>query len=355
MDGERAVQRASMYMAFEMVLWMVGAMPNLAMFMLLPAMGSFAYGEPLAGIVFAIVLVPIALGVFWLAILVAGTIVELFWKIGARPGTAIPESAKRQIVESPDCPQFLKKLINEDRIVLVASDFSVGAQVRGVAVSQIVISSGLLFLLLRGDKRGYFVVAHEYAHIVNGDKLVPGLIAIVLGGIAFVIADSLYLIPSDYYRDHPHLGQVVLNAVALLFVLTVTVHRREYYADYAGVVLAGTGKGLSGIVRDAGWQEWSLTHPGSQDRSLILSTDSRHNPVHRNGVWYVYWTIYLVIGAVALFAMGPADEFYTLQGATMLVIGTVGVFYGLARSSLSIHDDFRRVLDNDWAKRPQAS
>ena len=63
-----------------------------------------------------------------------------------------------------------------DKITIVPRDVSLGAHVRGILRQRIVISGGMVPALLKGDERALAILFHEYGHIRNWDKFLPGIV-----------------------------------------------------------------------------------------------------------------------------------------------------------------------------------
>jgi heat shock protein HtpX len=122
--------------------------------------------------------------------------------------------------------------------------------------SLVAVSSGLLRQMGQGEVQG--VLAHEIAHIKNGDMvtmtLIQGVINAFVMFFARVITSILFRSDSDDRRPG-FMYWIVLNVVqvALSFLGAIVVcwfsRQREFRADAGGAELAGRGTMVSALRR----------------------------------------------------------------------------------------------------------
>lgn len=190
---------------------------------------------------------------------------------------------------------------------------SVSAHVRGVVRPRVVISGGMLVGLLRRDPTARSILAHEYAHLLQFDRILPCIVVMILLGqfsaifgvvfgaslieiIMMLAPNSLYLPP---HRSDADYALAFVNLVFQLSLLMFVSRRREYMADATAVALLGYKKDyiatLKRIRTASNMNRGSFFHPSLNDRIHQLQTDYR---IFRpSKFWLTLWIIVLVAGA----------------------------------------------------------
>ncbi|MCB0342990.1 MAG: protease HtpX [Pseudobdellovibrionaceae bacterium] len=119
--------------------------------------------------------------------------------------------------------------------------------------SLVAVSTGLLHKMDRDELEG--VLAHEVAHIANGDMVTMTLIQGVINAVVMFAARALAnVVAGQMDRDAGpwvHFGLVFLFQIAFGILGAVVVNyfsrHREYRADRGGAQLAGTDKMVSAL------------------------------------------------------------------------------------------------------------
>ena len=123
--------------------------------------------------------------------------------------------------------------------------------------SMVAVSEGLLVGMSRAEAEG--VLAHEVAHVANGDMVTMTLLQGTLNTLVLVAARAVGLfVDRAILRNESGHGigffvaniaaQMVLGLLASLIVMAFSRHR-EYRADAGGARLAGTSKMVAGLKR----------------------------------------------------------------------------------------------------------
>ena len=135
--------------------------------------------------------------------------------------------------------------------------------------SLVAVSSGLLGSMRPNEVEG--VLAHEVAHIANGDMVTMTLIQGVMNAFVMFLARIIAMALRGNSRDDRGYGGGNFMVVFLLeMVLGVAgsivtawfSRQREFRADYGGAVLAGRPNMLAALQRLAGTQR--LIDPGHE-------------------------------------------------------------------------------------------
>lgn len=125
--------------------------------------------------------------------------------------------------------------------------------------SLVAVSSGLLNSMNRDETDG--VLAHEVAHIANGDMVTMTLVQGVVNAFVLFIAKILAWAASNALRsnddDQPsymlRFGIEIALQIALGFLGMIVVawfsRKREYRADIGGAQLAGTNKMIGALAK----------------------------------------------------------------------------------------------------------
>lgn len=119
--------------------------------------------------------------------------------------------------------------------------------------SLVAVSTGLLSSMSRGEAQG--VVAHEVAHIANGDMvrmtLMQGVINTLIMFAARILASVVASRISDRDNFMLRFGLVIAFEFALGFLGAIVVNtysrRREYRADAGGAALGGKGNMIAAL------------------------------------------------------------------------------------------------------------
>ncbi|MCB0356449.1 MAG: protease HtpX [Bdellovibrionales bacterium] len=121
--------------------------------------------------------------------------------------------------------------------------------------SLVAVSAGLLNKMHKDEVEG--VLAHEVAHIANGDMvtmtLIQGIINTLVMIIARLVASAIAGQMDDRARPMVHFGLVMVLQIALSllgsFAVSAFSRWREYRADYGGARLAGRNKMIAALER----------------------------------------------------------------------------------------------------------
>jgi heat shock protein HtpX len=128
--------------------------------------------------------------------------------------------------------------------------------------SLVAVSSGLLNTMSAGEVEG--VLAHEIAHIVNGDMVTLTLIQGVVNAFAMFFAQIITMAISNALRknddDRPGFGdfmlrQVIYSAVSIVFTLLGSIlvnyfsRQREFRADAGGAKFASQEKMTAALLK----------------------------------------------------------------------------------------------------------
>jgi len=114
------------------------------------------------------------------------------------------------------------------------------------------VTAGILRLLSEEELEG--VLAHELAHIRNRDTLISTVAAVMAGALAFLARMGSYRMLYGGIRSSRSSsgGAALIQLAALIFaplaalLIRMAISRsREYVADRAGAVIAGSPDGLA--------------------------------------------------------------------------------------------------------------
>jgi len=179
----------------------------------------------------------------------------------------------------------------------------------------VAVSTGLLEGMSRDEVEG--VLAHEVAHVANGDMITLSLLQGVLNTFVFFFAriagalidNALRPQRDDGAAQGPGIGYwVAVMAAEVVFGLLASIivmwfsRRREFAADAGGAALAGHPRMISALERLAGdrlppslpegmkafgiaggrtsvFARLFMTHPPLEERIAALRTATRQGPV----------------------------------------------------------------------------
>ena len=119
--------------------------------------------------------------------------------------------------------------------------FATGRSPRKSAVA---VTVGLVQHMNHDEVRG--VIAHELAHIKNRDTLISTIAASVAGTLAFVAQWGFFLGIGRDSRGNPFvaIAFLIFAALAAMLIQMAISRSREFAADRAGAVIAGSPRGL---------------------------------------------------------------------------------------------------------------
>jgi len=134
--------------------------------------------------------------------------------------------------------------------------------------SLVAVSSGLLRSMRPNEVEG--VLAHEVAHIANGDMVTMTLLQGVMNAFVMFLARIIAMALRGNSRDDRGYGGNYMVVFLLEIVLGIAgsvvtawfSRQREFRADYGGATLAGRSNMLAALQRLAGTQR--LIDPGHQ-------------------------------------------------------------------------------------------
>lgn len=168
--------------------------------------------------------------------------------------------------------------------------------------SLVAVSTGLLEIMNREEAEA--VIAHEVAHIANGDMVTLTLIQGVVNTFVFFLARVVgYLVDSflskDEERSGPGIGYTITVIVCdIVFGILASVivmyfsRQREFRADAGAAKLMDSPRPMiaalnrlglmeagelpqnvatAGINGRAGWMDWFSSHPSLEERIAALS------------------------------------------------------------------------------------
>lgn len=172
--------------------------------------------------------------------------------------------------------------------------------------SLVAVSSGLLQRMDKDEVEG--VLAHEVAHIANGDMVTMTLVQGVMNAFVIFISRALAHVLAQNVREESRpmvffittLVLQILLSIAAMFVVAGVSRAREYRADRGGAQLAGRTKMARALKRlqlemsrpqvaavaaepavdtlkisgRGGWLKLLSTHPPLEERILRLETAS---------------------------------------------------------------------------------
>lgn len=159
--------------------------------------------------------------------------------------------------------------------------------------SLVAVSSGLLNRMNSNEVRG--VLAHEVAHVANGDMVTMTLIQGIINTIVMVVARLLANVISSQMDERARpmvsFGLVMVLQIALGLLGTMVVSAfsrwREYRADYGGARLAGRGNMVAALQRlasnqdlvDNDHQAMASLKISSSPGGLLMKLFSTHPPL----------------------------------------------------------------------------
>ena len=157
--------------------------------------------------------------------------------------------------------------------------FATGRNPQNAAVA---VTEGLLQILDKKEVEG--VLAHELAHIKNGDMLTMTMAATLAGAIS-MLAHSLLFMRSNRSSTNT-LGSIILFFLAPLMATLIQFaisRSREYAADELGATLTGAPLELASALRKIDTEAHTIDnpeaehHPGTAHLFII-------NPLHGGAV-----------------------------------------------------------------------
>jgi heat shock protein HtpX len=167
--------------------------------------------------------------------------------------------------------------------------------------SLVAVSTGLLRQMNEKEVEG--VLAHEVAHIANGDMVTMTLIQGVVNAFVMFFARVIAGILTQNVREE---SRYLVNAITVfvldivfsflaMFIVAWASRRREYRADYGGAALTDKSTMIAALERlkfqpgmdripasepaydtlkisnrRSGWMAWLSTHPDLDDRIARL-------------------------------------------------------------------------------------
>lgn len=117
--------------------------------------------------------------------------------------------------------------------------------------SLVAVSAGLLNSMSRDEVEG--VLAHEVAHVANGDMVTMTLVQGVINSFVFFLSKLAALAMRDNDRDRPNFlveiaFQILFSILGSMIVAWFS-RRREYRADAGAAYLAGKDKMVAALKR----------------------------------------------------------------------------------------------------------
>lgn len=166
--------------------------------------------------------------------------------------------------------------------------------------SLVAVSTGLLQKMTENEIKG--VLAHEVAHIANGDMVTMTVLQGIINAFVMFIARLIGFFASQFFDDDKksvvQFGIVILSEILLGFLGMLVVsffsRHREYRADLGGAQLSSSkdmiaaleklklnvmaeqerGAAAFAIMKISGkkgsWLKWFSTHPDLDDRIAAL-------------------------------------------------------------------------------------
>lgn len=205
-----------------------------------------------------------------------------------------------------------------DKISIVPRDVSLGAHVRGILRQRIVVSGGMVPALLNGDERALAILFHEYGHIRNWDKFLPGI-------VVYSLINCMLLI-------------VLFRTTGLLIALLIyatTSHvcrRREHFADAYAVASLGSEAPLVAIFSVASsLGARTFFHPSLLERASEI--DKHFSITRPSAFWICIWIIFLGVAVIG-FPMFAAQQ-SGLFDPPIPAIGIGILFQGFAYDQFS--------------------
>lgn len=216
------------------------------------------------------------------------------WSTGARVITQPRDATERWLVETVQ--RFANKA-NLPMPEVAIYDGAPNAFATGASRSSslVAVSTGLLQTMSRQEAEA--VIAHEVAHIANGDMVTLTLIQGVVNTFVFFLARVVgYLVDSflrrgDSQSSGPGIGYMVTVLVCdIVFGVLASVivmyfsRQREFRADAGAAQLMGTPQHMMAALRRLGGMEpgalpQNLATAGINDRPGWMALFSSHPPL----------------------------------------------------------------------------
>ena len=124
--------------------------------------------------------------------------------------------------------------ISSTDIRVVLQDISIGAQIRGIVRSRIVISGGMLVALTAKTPIAGAILVHELAHVKNHDRLFTGVILVV--ALEILLSTVLPFVSRNGIEFY-ELVYMASHIYAMLWLLGYLSRRREYFSDALAFVM----------------------------------------------------------------------------------------------------------------------
>jgi Zn-dependent protease with chaperone function len=220
-----------------------------------------------------------------LVFLVAGTFVLTLsfiiqrvqqWRIGAR---SMPKELGQEIVEQVG--EIGQRLGLENvSVYWVPSNFTVSARVFGIFKKRIVITGGLTVLAKRSPLRFASIIAHELAHLRNGDTVVYFLIALLATTyFTNLFTGGFLIVPS-----------AVFGIIWFILLVIYLLRRRELIADSLAMnALPDRAVYLSVLLSPTAFHGIQFFHPAQTSRCKALLYSC---PVLRISFWVLLIAIF---------------------------------------------------------------
>ncbi len=238
------------------------------------------------------------------------------------------------------------------RVYWVPTELRVGARVLGWVFPMLVISAGFAVLLDKGDTRARPLLAHELAHLRNGDTLLFTLLTIIAFNLCLTVASPTNVWTNVWLATSIDVNQLnpierwggwaagmLIGAAVQLAVFFWWLRRREFYADALAVNAVLDASAYSRLLQDPTTQHSMWLHPPAQKRldaltksspvlrastlELILATLFVFGAWHRYGagnvfLWAQFVAIVLLILSKGFSRKRPASRTEILQGSATL-------------------------------------
>jgi hypothetical protein len=239
----------------------------LAALLVLPLAGSSStlWGK----ILYAIVILAIP-GLF---VSLLSVVIQRFrlWRMGARQ---LSLEHGRQLLEEVE--EVAKNCgLNRVSVYWVSRNFTVGARVFGVLRKKIVLTGGLCVLAKRSNAQSGSIIAHEIAHLRNGDT---GLFLL----ISLLVTTSLTNLFTGALVEHPYAAFGTFLLVPLIIYL---LRRREFIADCLAInALHDPGVYLGLLLSPSTSHGIRWPHPSAATRCRGVLHSS---PILKTSPWFI--------------------------------------------------------------------
>jgi Peptidase family M48 len=346
MISEKQTKKIVLYSRWELILLALLPIPNIFVFLIVPhsqrSLSELALtdGPPNLGQV-------IIYYVFLSAIL-AGLLVALGYVFEAVRSRHAPKGIIPPTSITLPLEQTLRSVIGNDlvsalisRIQLVPRDLSLGAHVQGILSQRIVISGGMIPALLGNEERALTILFHEYGHIRNWDKFLPGIVVYsLINCIFYIIAFKI-------------VGVVI--AVLIYGTTSYVCRRREFYADAYSAALVNSKVPLVNTLDAAEKCDRTFFHPSLVER---INAAGNGFPVMKPSfLWFGIWIMFMFVGLFVfpsfattlvnfdypnptfMFAFGPVDEqqlsyllpFVSIGSACLILTAASGIIVEVSK------------------------